>query len=333
MTETATTPISLDNFLGEFSTVKMYAPDREKYEPVPHEPRIVQVDLFGRSLPGQGTYGKGCGDVVPKSCPSCGHHHWGESSCRQKMCPSCYNKWAYIQGEKASTRMWVAKAHWFRGYPVRIVHVVVSHPVYDGWEEADYRKRTQQVLRRHGLVGGSMVCHTMREEGDMGRVPDGYIHYHCVSFAPGNLVAGGMPEDGRAVFAVIKDHETKSYSGMKNRVQIAKCITYILTHASVAPHTHAVTWWGIVSYNRMNQRTLETEFPEAYQAIAERSQAKCPQCHVPGLVIDHGTWLRMHQAHPGHDATWWKDYASRHPDPFEAALLEVDDHAPPQEET
>jgi hypothetical protein len=172
------------------------------------------------------------------------------------------------------------------------------------------------------MVGGMMVCHTMREEGDQGRVPDGYIHYHCVGYAPGNFIPGGAPEDGRAVVCIIKDHETKSYSGMKNRKQIAKCVTYILTHASVEARTHAVTWWGIVSYNRMNQATLEREFPEAYERIQARATATCPECHEHGVVVDHRNWLRLHQLHPGHNPAWWKDYAKRHPNPWDAVALE-----------
>ena len=241
------------------------------------------------TLPGHGERGAGCGSRGLQTCASCGEVFEHRSSCMQRECPSCYRKWAALEGKRAAWRLWasarkIAQASGVRHW--RILHSVESFRA-DGYSIRRARARAYRVAKKHGLDGGASVFHAFRTE-DGHYVPDGYYHYHLFALATGDVVPGGQPEDGDILFKVLPDARHHDFNGFRSPWELAKAITYALSHASLVSsdedadgtrHSrHAIAWFGVVSYNRMSTRTLKLAYPEGYASMHERQGVRCPSC-------------------------------------------------------
>lgn len=191
-----------------------------------------------------------------------------------RLCPECFELWARKEAFKASLRLWAG----FRARGGRLLHCVVSIP-FDGHDEGHYRAMARRVSALHGIVGGISICHPFRDDGD-GYVPDGFIHYHIVGIAPGNVLPGGT--DGAVVFKVIRDPVRNDYRGLFRLKEARRLLQYLLSHCGIIEGRHPLTWWGCVSYSTFPTSELRAMIPN-YDALLD-IRARCPFCGARGVV-------------------------------------------------
>jgi hypothetical protein len=140
----------------------------------------------------------------------------------------------------------------------RVLHFIVSIP--DGGQSLKTNRRiTRDMAKSHGLVGGLMIEHPFRiDEGDGQYHPDGYIHFHGIGVAFGDVLPGGLEGDGDCIFKVIEDpNDPGHYNGFRRMRDVRRAIRYLLTHCGIREGHHALTWWGELSYNMLSNEELE----------------------------------------------------------------------------
>ena len=242
------------------------------------------------SLPGHGDRGAGCGTPKAMLCDSCGRSFVSRHACMNRDCPDCFTKWARGEARIASFRLWsgvrlVARELARRYY--RIVHVVVSFP-----DEAEAyrtcRERVYRVCREHGVVGGPCVFHPFRMDVDGEYVPDGYLHFHVIGVAFGNIEQGGLERDGDLVFKVVRDARHHDFGGFRSEAEVRACLSYELGHVGIVHEDrdregvvqcrHALTWFGVLSYGKLSTETLRLSCPEGFDAVHAVVSARCPSC-------------------------------------------------------
>ena len=256
-------------------------------------------------LPGHGEVGSGCGDPLPMICRRCGHSYTVNSSCMRRECPHCYHKWASKEAKVVSWRLWGAARKLYVRY--RVVHIMISfRPMGDIARE---RERARKIAVRHGIVGGCMVLHPWRKDRYDHYVPDGYVHFHIMGIALGDIRPG---ERGDYVFRHIPDPRWHGYRGMRRTGDLRACVRYILTHCGIVAGRHALTWFGSMSYNMLPNKKLDEFYPGVRDKIQE-FRRRCPKCgsyEVESLpVVDEGAYYRSsHRTIPFGSARESGDY-------------------------
>lgn len=242
-----------------------------------HDGQVEAITIAppGWDLPGRGEPGSGCGSPVGKICDCCGWYFEVEKECNMKTCPHCWRRWAFLSGKRAGLRAW---AGWkmvmgSRRRGSRLIHVVVSLK-YEGGELDAYKRRTFEICKEHGIIGGASICHHARERGEGGRIPDGYVHYHIIGIAPGNITPG---QDQGELFHVIRN-EHNGYRGFGRTSEVIRCLQYLLTHAAVKPGKHTLTWFGALSYNKLSNGALKEFAPGLFEYMENVGKTRCPSC-------------------------------------------------------
>lgn len=228
----------------------------------------------GWDLPGHGDRPADCGRNIVAYCECCGHYWETQKTCDKKTCPNCWRRWAFLGGRRAGLRAWAARKIILGRRRGRLLHIVISMP-YNGEDESDTRKRAYSICKEKGIVGGLCIFHHCRDRDDLGRVPDGYIHYHIVGLAPGN-VSPGMGQ--REIFKVIRDGRMGDFRGFRRTGEVVACLQYLLTHAAVKEGKHTLTWFGAMSYNKLSNSTLEDHCPDLVKYMNETRKRPCPEC-------------------------------------------------------
>jgi len=248
----------------------------------PHPPGIMIT------LPGQGTPALDCGHDIPMHCNHCGHTWIGKRSCMGRTCPNCWRKWAMKEGRVSALRLWggvsmIAPKRTGR----RIVHAVVSF-ITSGELSVD-RKRAITLAKKHGLSGGTLIFHPFRQDDEGTFIPQTHVHFHIISLARGSIVPSSMGQD--YFFKFIKDARNGDYRGFQDITGIRNCITYLLTHCGIIEGSHALTWWGELSYNQLSNQTLYDAIPELKKEIEKIPISRCPSCGSedtePDFIMDY----------------------------------------------
>jgi hypothetical protein len=165
-------------------------------------------------------------------------------SCNRKECPVCYESWAGLEASRIEHRLEGYSGKWRR-----VIHLSVN-PEESFWSLSypNLRSRVYKVLKQVGIVGGSVIFHPFRESED-----------GLWRFAPHFHVLGYGWHNGREIQGwVVKNHGVrKSVSGTA---------IYQLSHAGVHKSYHTITWFGCMSYNKLEVEPLVSEKP------------RCPLC-------------------------------------------------------
>lgn len=227
-------------------------------------------------LPGHGSPGSDCGNSIEMFCRTCGNSFWAYSSCMMRECPDCYEKWASKEGSEASFRLWQVSLILY-AYPVRKMHCVVSLPDR-GETVEELREKTRKILKSKGLTGGCLIPHPFRQDDDFQYVPDGYLHCHAICIAPGDIKPGKKGELYGAIFKVIPDAQYGDYRGLRDRISAKRLIQYLLTHCGLVKGKHALTWFGVASYNSLSNEKLEASDPIGWNELRTPKERICPLC-------------------------------------------------------
>ena len=202
-------------------------------------------------------------------------------SCITRDCPECYEKWASKEARKAAWRLWEGARYVSRQVGrkrFRLLHCVVSFPIEDSDTTFNtYRNRAYQVLRQHGVEGGLCIWHPFRKNPESGVFEyDGYVHFHMIGVAWGDVKPGR--EDSGYIFKVVRDAERGDYRGFKSPGAVQRALSYLLSHCGVMDGVHAVTWFGVLSYNKMALEKLKAFAREGWDDLQRVRSPKCPYC-------------------------------------------------------
>ena len=212
----------------------------------------------GWSLPGHGSPYSDCGSLRFRGCLNVADHHKAldreqegkafvqayRRSCGRKECPVCYESWAALEAGRIEFRLSYYVGKWRKP-----VHISVNpSPELWGIPFVKLRSSAYRVLKRVGIVGGSMIYHHSRQD-EVGKwffSP----HFHVIGYGwhRGFSIPGW----------VVKNH------GVRKSVFFTAM--YQLSHAGVNSDYHTVTWFGELSYNKLKAPELVEEKP------------KCPLC-------------------------------------------------------
>jgi hypothetical protein len=225
----------------------------------------------GWNLTGHGEPYVDCGTIRFRGCLNVAGHHQAldreqngkafvqayRRSCGRKECPICRESWAGLEAGRVEFRLSYYAGKWRQP-----IHVSVNpDPILWGMDFADMRSKAYKVLKRVGIVGGSMIYHPFRQ--NVSKKWFFSPHFHVIGYGwhNGFHVAGW----------VVKNH------GVRKSVHAT--VMYQLSHAGVHKYFHTVTWFGELSYNKLKAPILVEEKP------------KCPLCGlelVPLIYVGEG---------------------------------------------
>lgn len=184
-------------------------------------------------------------------------------SCHRPGCPVCYESWAFRDAEKATERLQEGQ----RLYRDAGTNFDLKHVVYspDPSEYSKIKRLFEQghynvfkaialdVIKKSGTMGGCVTPHFWRQVGEKEDIPDNVVipdglkegdwyfspHFHTV-------VAGFLIPSVR-----FYNDTGWVYKNLGKRKSIKDTIFYFLTHCANHEKHHAVSWFGIYSYNKM----------------------------------------------------------------------------------
>ena len=176
-----------------------------------------------------------------------------KNSCHRALCPKCWSFWANRECDSAIRRLDAFVLKNSGGKRLNPIHVIVSVSHVDyGLSLQELRKKMYRALKRVGLVGGMVIYHPKRKR----RIGEWYFspHFHVVGY--------GWIRDVRKNY-VHSGYIVKNVGVRKN---VRGTIYYQLSHAGVDVKMHTVTWFGMLSYNRLR-----------VPKVVEKTQV-CPLC-------------------------------------------------------
>lgn len=190
------------------------------------------------------------------------------NSCDNPRCCKCYKfGWAVRESFRMEKRLLEASKQ--LGLPVE--HIVASPPseLY-GLSLEDLRHCGVKVMANRGIIGGSLVFHGFRyankEEAMEKGVPYGWRwspHLHILGFVGGEGCGRCRNCKGADCYAcngfegVTRRENKKDHwviKVMDKRKTVGGTAWYELNHCSIRRghrKSHAVSWFGVVSYRRM----------------------------------------------------------------------------------
>jgi len=230
-----------------------------------------QTQISEWSLPGHGEAYADCGTIRFRGCLNVADHHQAldrnqegkafvqayRRSCGRKECPKCYESWAGLEAGRVEFRL-----NYYAGKWKRPIHVSANpSPELWGLPFEKLRSSAYHILKRVGIVGGSMIYHPFRQDDSKKWVFSPHFHMIGYGWHRGFYIKGW----------VVKNHGV--------RKSVFYTAMYQLSHAGVNPQYHTVTWFGELSYNKLKAPPLIEEKP------------KCPLCGlelVPLIFVGEG---------------------------------------------
>lgn len=208
-----------------------------------------------------------------------------KKSCHRSVCPTCWEDWANREVKNAVPRLF---AFGIKGRDLKPIHLTVSVSRVDyGLSLRKMREKTIKVLKRVHCLGGMIIYHPKRKDRNVGLR---YFspHFHVLGYGWIVDVRHNYVESGYIV------------KNLGIRKTIEGTIWYQLSHAGVDANHHTVTWFGLLSYNKLKlKRDLEKEVKECplchnrLQKLIWIGEGKCPLPDVEGGIYfdDPANWM------------------------------------------
>lgn len=158
-----------------------------------------------------------------------------QKSCYRADCEICFKKWMARDSNKATRR--IEKYQEKSGNPPK--HTIASPP---SWKHhlpiKDLRREAYRILKKVGIVGGSIIFHPFRYHKDTKRW---YYspHFHIIGFGWITNVKDTFQREGW----VVKNKGV--------RESVFSTFYYQLSHAGVKRRHHTITWFGDLSYSKL----------------------------------------------------------------------------------
>jgi len=242
------------------------------------------IEHDGFHLPGTKEKKPTCGEWAWKGCNNIKGHEgkiFNDADCTNKGyvtnfqmccfradCEYCKLNWSYRLASKGTRRFEryqeVSKTKYEPS------HIIISVP---DWDYGKSKKELSQIAREKlkdiivaGSFGGCIIFHPFRNKFIDGKLRWYYSpHFHVMGY--GWLMPTDT-EESREIRRgwIITKAVDKDKNGKPLKRSIFQTLSYILSHAGIKKRNHTLTWFGDLSYCK-----LEME-KEDYQ------QGKCPIC-------------------------------------------------------
>ena len=247
----------------------------------------------GWSLVGHGEAYADCGTIRFRGCLNVHEHHKAldreqngkvfvqayRRSCARKECPICRESWAGLEAGRAEYRL-----KGYRGKWRKPIHLSVSpEPILWDMEFEKLRSGAYNVLKRVGIVGGSVIFHPFRQD----RAKKWFFspHFHVIGYGWHN---------GFAVRGwVVKNH------GIRKSVH--STVLYQLSHAGFNKKYHTVTWFGELAYNKLRLEPLVEAKPvcplcgfELVPLVYVGCEDRPPPSEEGDYFLEPSDWLERH---------------------------------------
>ena len=176
-----------------------------------------------------------------------------QKSCFRADCSTCWKKWLGRESNKSTRRI----EKYENQSNKSVKHIIISAPKWlYGKEKKVLAKTAYAVLKEVGAEGGCMIFHPFRYNKQ--KMYWYYSpHFHVLGFGwvDGATVAEVHSKQGW----IIKNKGTRDST--------FATLYYILSHAGIKKHSHALTWFGALSYSKL---VIED---------CDNSSRKCPYCY------------------------------------------------------
>jgi len=194
--------------------------------------------------------------------------------CERASCPVCYKIWLNRTTQNMAHRLKEAQEvfkYEGRLAKTRLIHTTISpsrDEAEDWMTEEGYKKsrrKAQRIAKRAGFTGGAMIPHPYRERcGDCGGTI-GFKTKTCTECGSNNIVWYWSPHFHLIGFGWIhgsKEIYEKTGWIVKNhgiRNDVEGTIYYQLSHCGIKEGTHAISWFGVMSYKSIKTSPLRWE--------------------------------------------------------------------------
>lgn len=230
-----------------------------------------------------------CGSVV--GVKACEHHkedyrllHY---RCFRPDCPVCNSAWSNREGERASERL-INGSKVYKGMGV-CKHIVLSPPqdyaigllkTVVGYKSL--RNKAVKLSKKYGFRGGCMIFHPFRREGLVWCLSP---HFHLVGY-------------GYFINSDVFYEETGwVYKNKGKRKSIFGTVSYLLSHSGLGfvsgvRRFHSLTWFGVLSYNKI--MVIEERVEEEHEkcVICDGLLHKYVPCfYGRDFYDDNGDWF------------------------------------------
>lgn len=281
------------------------------------ETRKQLQPVEGYRMVGTGEASRQCGTYNNVRCPV-SHRVRGKlrylvyhmvNDCDKRECPVCYNRWAARTARRIDHKLRYYKPETHRK---RFIHLMLQPPhgkhgditVNDAWNVLQVFMSKFSVRSwfaggvgvRHDWQGGDHETHS-GVNGEVSGVWREGKHFHFV--VDGYLDYSDQGEFFRATGWFIKD--------LRRRKTNWGTFRYLLSHASFKKGTHAVKYFGALSY-RNHKTPDQFPFRRAFKIYKDIS---CPVCHSKmekvGMIKGwHPNYLKDHYEY--YDTNYWDDH-------------------------
>jgi hypothetical protein len=248
----------------------------EKVREVEGDPDAMRNELPALPLPGHGDEYDDCGDDVPHFCADCGDPVITGRTCYRKRCPRCAPAWVTRRATAAGAKLEAVRRYLYakRGESPRFHHLVFSPP--EGFSvsrddplDAGYEV-VKELLDELGLDGGAIVYHPWRGDGgddrgfwsellfngnDWGETVQELSHephFHVIGvgrYVPGgNFTDAVYQQTGWTFKRITKGgDESESNVSLYDEYDLARALTYSLSHAGICDDKNAYRYTGMVA--------------------------------------------------------------------------------------
>ncbi len=204
------------------------------------------IEHDGWHLPAIEDKGKECGKWSVKGCLNVKAHEKTEwkgkvfiktfqKSCFRASCEECSKKWMGREANKATKRIEVYRKK--SKEPPK--HIMVSVPSWLYHKPInELRRDAYRILKKVNAIGGTLICHPFRYHR---KIKQWYFspHFHVIGFG-----------------WIVNTNEIYNKEGwiVKNlglRKSVFGTFHYQLSHAGIKKGFHALTWFGELSYSKL----------------------------------------------------------------------------------
>jgi len=202
---------------------------------------------------------RGCLNVNGHSGSECSNKVFVKTfqkSCYRADCQVCWKKWLARESNKSTKR--IEKYEELSGKSVK--HIVISVPKWEyGKDKKELAKWARKILKEVKADGGCMVFHPFRynrEEKFWYYSP----HFHVLGFGWIEAVAQAYQKYGWIV------------KNLGTRDSTFATVYYQLSHAGIRKHNHVLTWFGDLSYSKLeikNDDDLNQKCPYCFEKLIE----------------------------------------------------------------
>jgi len=226
--------------------------------------KIFPVSGGEYCLPSYGTSYANCGSVrFQVKCDSCDDSFYIKENCGRKECPVCYRSWVVRRARAATARL--EAGYKAMGGRYRPRHIVMSFPkrYYSTVTYAELLKESTRLINKYtkgGVHGGVVIGHPWRFRDSQGNgvswkhsdlnkdaeypIEDSYAvyspHVHMIMY--GWFINSDEIERETGVVVHVIDQ-------LPNDTDVFGAVYYQLTHCGIGERTHALRWFGNMSYN------------------------------------------------------------------------------------